>query len=218
MYKLDTQAAKQADSTGGRISEKGKYVGKFTRAEHVVSDRTGTMGIDFDFVTDSGQRARFSIYTRRSDGTNTYGFKQLNAIMTCLGLRELADPKNVPAKVYDHDQGKEVEVVVPQFPELLGKPIGLLLHMEEYGDQGKWRPAFSFAFRATDELMASEILDRKTAPEQLPKALLTLRDKPLKANDGGFSTGTPSGSSGGMNDANRAAAAAAAADLDDIPF
>lgn len=212
MYKLDTQAAKQADSTGGRISEKGKYVGKFTRAEHIVSERTGTLGIDFDFVADGGQRARFSIYTRRADGTNTYGFKQLNAIMTCLGLRELAEPKNTPARVYDYDQGREVDVVVPQFTELLGRPVGLLLHMEEYGDQGKWRPAFSFAFQAETELMASEILDRKTAPEQLAKALLTLRDKPIKANGGA------PGASGYTNEANRAAAAAAAEDHSEIPF
>lgn len=145
MYKLDTQAAKQADSVGGRITEKGKYVGTFTRAQHVVSEKTGTAGIDFDFVTDDGQRARFAIYTQKSDGTQIYGFKQLMAIMTCLQLRELSNPVNQRARVYDFDARQEVEVTVPQFPELLGKRIGLLLRMEEYGDNGKWRPALALS-------------------------------------------------------------------------
>jgi hypothetical protein len=49
MYALDTEAAKAADSTGSRISERGKYKGQFTRAQHIVAD-SGTKGIDFDFT------------------------------------------------------------------------------------------------------------------------------------------------------------------------
>ena len=180
MYTLNTEAARSADNVGGRITEKGKYIGKFTRAQHIVAD-SGTIGIDFDFVSDDGRKARFSIYTTRADGSTIYGYKQLMAIMTCLELRQLAEPKSIPAKVYDYDAGTEVEKVVPQFPELLGKPIGLLLHMEEYGDNGKWRPAMSGAFQASTELVASEILDRKTQPMKLPAMVQALRDRPKKS-------------------------------------
>ena len=200
MYALDTTAAKAADSAGFQIKEKGKYVGKFTRAEHIVSDRTGTKGIDFDFVSDGGQRARFSIYTVKADGTTIYGFKQLMAMMTVLKLREVADPVMSKAKVYDFDQGKEVEKIVPQFAELIGKPIGILITMEEY-KEGKFRPNLAGVFQAETELIASEILDRKNSPAQLERMVASLRDKPLK--------GTP---------AYPGPDAGHPADNDDIPF
>ena len=179
MYILDTKAAKEADFSGGFIKEKGKYVGRFTRAQHIVAEK-GTVGIDFDFVSNDGQKARFSIYTTKPNGDTIYGYKQLMAIMTCLQLRELSEPKQIPARVYDYDAGQEVERVVPQFPELVGKPIGLLLQMEEYGDNGKWRPSLSAAFQADTELVASEILDRKTTPQKLPIMVQALRDRPKK--------------------------------------
>ncbi|MBU4609184.1 hypothetical protein IMZ29_01015 [Achromobacter sp. GG226] len=205
MYKLDTQAAKQADRVGGRITEKGKYVGTFTRAQHVVAD-TGTIGIDFDFVTDDGTRARFAIYTQKADGTQIYGFKQLMAMMTCMQVRELTNPINQRARVYDFDAGQEVDVVVPQFPDLLGKKVGLLIRMEEYGDNGKWRPGLAGAFQAETELVASEILDRKTVPSQLPKMVQALRDKPKQGGGQSVAAG------------NRAAQEAGYETEQDIPF
>jgi len=178
-YEYDRQAALAADNTTGRIAEKGKYIGKFTRAQQIIS-KTGTEGIDFDFITNDGARARFTIYTRKSDGSTIYGYKQLMAIMTCLKQRGLSDPQQIRARVWDVDAGSEVEKVVPQFAELLNRPIGLLIHMEQYGDEGKWRPGLSNAFEADTELMAVEILEQKVTPEKLPKALMALKDRPAK--------------------------------------
>lgn len=183
MYALNTEAAKAADSTGNRITERGKYIGKFTRAQHIESDK-GTKGIDFDFEANNGQKARFSLYTIKADGTQIYGFKQLMAIMTVLSLRNLAEPVSRRAKVYDFDAGQEVERDVPQFVELLDKPIGLLFTMEEY-KEGKWRPNLAGVFQADTELVASEILERKTQPLTLPKMVERLRDKPMQAQQGG---------------------------------
>lgn len=183
MYALNTEAAKAADSTGNRITERGKYIGKFTRAQHIVSAQ-GTKGIDFDFEATSGQKARFSVYTIKGDGTQIYGFKQLMAIMTVLSLRNLAEPVSRRAKVYDFDAGQEVERDVPQFVELLDKPIGLLFTMEEY-KEGKWRPNLAGVFQADTELVASEILERKTQPLTLPKMVERLRDKPMQTQQGG---------------------------------
>lgn len=192
MYKLDTEAARGAESTGSRITEKGKYKGKFLRAQHIESEKTGTVGIDFDFQANDGRRARFSIYTTKADGTRIYGFKQVMAIMTCLGIRELAEPKNVPAKIYDYDAQREVERVVLQFPELIGKPIGLLLAMEEYS-AGKWRPNLGGVFQEHTELVASEILDRKTTPTKLPLMLQALKDKPMREGSAPAGDAPPSG-------------------------
>jgi len=223
-YNYDKQAALSADSIGGRITEKGKYIGKFTRAEHIKSPKTGTVGIEFDFVTNDGLRARFNLYTRKSDGTTIYGYKQLMTLMTCLGLRGLADPQNRMARVYDIDLKREVEKTVPQFVELLDKPIGLLIHMEEYGDAGKWRPAFSHAFEASTELMATEILNEKVVPERLPKVLASLQDRPLKEGSGQsnrtkqYGNAYESAKNGNLNYANQQAALAGQYDDEDIPF
>lgn len=196
MYKLDTNAAKAADSTGSRIQETGKYKGHFTRAEHIESKKTGTKGIDFDFVADNGQKGRFSIYTVKADGATIFGFKQLMAILTVLGLRGIADPKPTVSKVYDYDLKTDVDKTLDQFVELLNKPIGLLLSMEEY-EAGKMRPTLSGIFQADTELVASEILDRKTQPAGLAKMVAGLRDKPLK----GSSAPTQNHQSSGFNPA-----------------
>lgn len=198
MYALDTEAAKAADSTGSRISERGKYKGQFTRAQHIVAD-SGTKGIDFDFTAENGQKARFSIYTVKSDGTKIYGFKQLMAIMTVLKLRNLTDPVNMQARIYDYDLGKEVDATVPQFAELVNKPIGLLLTMEEY-KPGKWRPNLSGIFQADTELVASEILDRKTQPQALAKMVERLQDKPMKAQQAGGGGAQPAASPADLDD------------------
>jgi len=218
-YDYDKQAALSADNISGRITEKGKYIGTFTRAEHITS-KTGTLGIEFDFVTHDGLRARFALYTRKSDGTTTYGYKQLMTMLTCLKLRGLAEPQNRTARVYDFDARREVEKTVPQFVELLNKPIGLLIHMEEYGDAGKWRPAFAYAFEADTELMAAEILEKKVTPERLPKVLLALRDRPLKeASQATSPVNTyESAKNGSLDYANQQAALAGQYDDDDIHF
>jgi hypothetical protein len=178
MYKLDTNAARAAESGGGRISECGAYKGKFIRAQ-AIEATTGTKGIDIDFISDAKQRARFTIYTERADGTRIFGFNQLMSIMTCMSLRELSDPKMITARIYDFDAGREVDQDVMQFSELLNKPIGMLFEMEEY-KLDKWKPVMAGAFQADTELMASEILDRKTAPEALAKRIHALRDRPMK--------------------------------------
>jgi len=190
-YAYDKPAALAADAAA-RITEKGKYIGTFTRAECIRS-KTGTEGIDFDFVTHDGARARFALYTRKADGTTTYGYKQLMALLTCLKQKGLPEPQPLKARVWDADAGEEVEKVVPQFSQMLNKPIGLLLHMEEYSNgqgESKWRAGFAHAFAADSELMAAEILANKVTPEQLPKVLLRLQDRPLKpqAQGGGFAS------------------------------
>jgi hypothetical protein len=97
----------------------------------------------------------------------------------------------------------------------MDKPIGLLLRSEEYEkmDNGQktgeyaWRMGVFAIFQAGTELMASEILSKKTKPEQLGKVIVMLADKPLKKK---AST---------ANHAPRGAGGPPPADFDDdIPF
>lgn len=180
MYKLDANAARKADTTGNQIKEIGKYVGSFTQAVDIKTKKGGK-GIAFVFTSNSGQKANLAVYTQSATGEKFYGFDQLMAIMTCMGLRDIT-PKPGAFTRYDYDTKAEVTENGSIFPELV-KPIGVLLETEDYekqdGSTGT-RMVMKSVFQVPSELTASEILDRKTAPEQLAKMVASLRHRPLK--------------------------------------
>lgn len=188
MYQLDTQAAKQADETGKFIKETGKYKGKFTKAEALTAT-TGTQGIAFTFVADSGQVANFSIYTVKGDGTKLSSFQTLMALMACMKLRNVSDPKVGVTTKYDFDAKADVQYEAPLLLDLMNKPIGVILQSCEYekqkdrvptGEYG-WKIELQGAFDSATELTASEILGGVTKPEKLAKMIATLADRPLKS-------------------------------------
>jgi len=129
MYTLDTKEARKADQSGGRIQEIGKYIGTFKQAEDVTA-KTGTKGLGLRFDS-NGQVANLSIYTMKSDGTPIMGFQTLNAIMTCLKLRNLA-PSDGKVMRWDNESRTEYEEQASVFHELTNKQIGLLLETEDY--------------------------------------------------------------------------------------
>jgi hypothetical protein len=213
MYSLNTTAARQADERSGRITEIGKYVGLLTRAEDVTSSK-GTRGVDFAFETNDKQSANFTLWTYNKEGKELYGFKQLQAMMACLKVREMAPTKAMVRKWDRASQGL-VNVEAMIFDALMNKPIGILFETEEYqkfennvpSDIGsKVVPAYFF--EAQSELTASEILDKKVQPTQLAKLVQTLKHRPLRKGETGtsISSGAPTAASGnGFDD-------------DDIPF
>ncbi len=217
MYQLDQNAAREADSIGSYLTETGKYVGTFTRAEKLISKNKGTHGIGFTFES-AGQTTRFDVWTMNAQNEHLGGYKAINAIMACMSLRGISEkPGQVERYNWDTQQKETVQAEV--FPELVGKPVGLVLQKTEYekmrdgqktGETG-WRLELLAPFRAADEFTAGEILDRKTKPEKLASIIATLADRPLKArpaaqrNDsgnGGPPAGHPAASSGfdGMDD------------------
>lgn len=211
MYKLDPAAAAKADTIGAYINESGKYVGKLTRAEKLVSATKKTDGIGFTFKADDGRETRFDIWTYNADGKPLSGLNQVNAIMACLQVRELTVISH-PVRRWENNQ--EITVDGEVFPELQNKPIGLLLRSEEYekmsngvatGQVGKRMGLFAI-FQARTELMASEILSRKTKPEQLGKVIGLLADKPLRNRPTAGAIGADNGRPMSMDD------------MDDIPF
>ncbi len=207
MYNLDTTAAKKADQTGNRITEIGKYVGTFTQAEDITAG-TGTKGVALRFES-NGQAANLSLYTMKADGETIMGYQALMAIMTCLGLRNI-EPKPGQVKKWDNETRSEVTLSAQVFPELCGKPIGLLLETEGYwkndGTEGK-RMVIAGIFQAKTELTASEILERKTVPELLPKMAERLHHRPAKAQAKAPASRPAAAGPGGFEDMD-----------DDIPF
>jgi hypothetical protein len=176
MYTLDTKLASKADAIGAYISETGKYTGTFVRAEKLVSANKQTDGIGFTFRADDGRECRFDVWTRKGNGERLSGLNQINAMMACLKLRAI----NVSQQnVKKWDNGQEVTVCRRRASRPDGQADRLLLRAEEYekmadgqktGDTG-WRMGLFAIFQAETELMASEIMARKTTPEQLAKVV-----------------------------------------------
>lgn len=180
-YSLNTEAAKAADAMNSRLDETGKYIGVFTRAESVTSEK-GAVGIDLSFKSEDGRTADYlSVWTHGKDGSEIYGFKQLMAIMTCLRVKQLTKTPGTVEK-FDKGVGAKVQVKADIYPELMGKPVGLLLQRAAYikgdGSEGH-KLNIAGVFEAGSELTASEILGKKTAPELLAKMVAVLKDKPL---------------------------------------
>ncbi|HDR9048799.1 hypothetical protein QZM42_33570 [Burkholderia vietnamiensis] len=185
MYALDTNAARQADERSGRINEIGKFIGTFSRAEDVTSTK-GTRGIDFAFETDDRLSANFSLWTLNAQGESLFGFKQLQAMMACMRVRNI-EPVRAVVKKWDRNSSSMVEVEAAVFKELMSKKIGILFETEDYekndGSIGTKVVPAAFFDPAT-ELMAAEILDRKVQPLQLAKVVQSLRHRPLKKRNG----------------------------------
>ena len=174
-FNLDTASAKKADSEGGRISQTGKYVGKITRFEFIQSPK-GTQGVEIFFEDDDKNEANMSLWTFSADGTPIFGRDKVNALMACTQTRTLT-PTEAQVEKYDYDLRAKIVQPVTMAPELVNKRVGFLIQMEEYekndGSVGKKATLFS-SFQADTGLMAKEVLDRKTVPEQLDKAYARL--------------------------------------------
>lgn len=210
MYALDTQAARKADTTGSQISEIGKYIGTFTQAVDVTAS-TGTKGIALLFQSQAGQKARLSLYTMKENGEKLMGFQALSAIMTCMSLRNIA-PKAGTYTKWNNETRADEQVQGQVFPDLCGKEIGVLLETEDYVKQDTsigTRMVLKGVFQAKNELTASEILDKKTVPEQLAKMVTALRHRPVRSAKAAPARHAPIGSTGsGFDDM----------DDDSIPF
>lgn len=196
-YNLDANAAKQADNIFSKIEEKGQYLGTLTRAEQVVSKK-GSKGVDLSFKTDTGATADYlSIWTHNGEGKQLQGFNTLMAIMTCLRVKNLKAELGEVEK-YDNDTKQKVKQQVLLFKELMNKPLGLLIHMEEYEKSAggtAWKPAISAPFDK-DGFTASEILSKAQQATTLAKMEQGLRDRPLKnkpaqSSDNGFTESGP---------------------------
>ncbi len=186
-YNLNQESAKQADNFGNYLDETGKYKGAFVIAEAVTSKK-GTEGIEFVFKADDGREANYlTIWTHDKDGKELSGLKTLNAIMACMRLPKI-EVVQASIEKYDSAQGRKVQIMADTFPSLTKRPIGVLLQREAYEKQGGKGIGHKLnivaAFEPQTELMASELIAKKTVPEQLGKVVARLADKPLKNNSG----------------------------------
>lgn len=175
-FNLDVDSAKKADSDGGsRINRTDKYVGRIVRLEFIVSQK-GTQGVEVVFESDDKSEATLTIWTFSADGTPIFGRDKVNALMACTQTRTLT-PTQAKVEKYDFDTKQKIVQTVTVAPELENKRVGLLIQMEEYlngAGEIKSKPAYVSAFQVDTNLMAKEILERKTSPDALDKAYARL--------------------------------------------
>lgn len=195
-YTLDTEAAKQANTGGKRITESGAYAGKLKAAFYEKNPK-GTESVNLMFEADNGQEiGPLSIYTHNGDGVELPGYNAFNALLTCLRARSVSTTKG-KVELYDYDSKAVVTKDKEVYPELSGKPVGLFLRQEEYqkqnGEIGE-RMTVAGAFEASTKLMANEILAKKTEATNYGQMEAWLAKDPvkrLKGRSGGNGNAPP---------------------------
>lgn len=178
-FGFNSESAKQADSSS-RIEEAGKYIGTVKHMEFVTAN-SGTYGFEIEFETDSKESASITVWTEKQDGTILSGAHKINALLACVGVRGLT-PTTAPLEKYDFEAKERVTKNCIVAPEIAGKRVGFLLQRENYQNSaGDWKFQMNFfsCFHAQSELMAKELIERKTSPEALPKSLASLMTNPI---------------------------------------
>jgi cytochrome c-type biogenesis protein CcmE len=182
MLTLNPASAKSADNLSSGIKETGKYIGIFTRAEQLESQK-GTKGVGLSFKSDDGQTADYlDLYTVNAKGDELPSAKTVNAILAVLMLRG-AKVDNIEFEKWDKESKARVTFEGPGYPDLMNKKIGLLLQKELVSDQNgedRERMIIVGVFQALTELTASEVLDKKTNPEKLAKMVESLMARPVR--------------------------------------
>jgi len=181
MYALNPAAARAANDGNKFITEAGKYVGTFVRAENKVSAQ-GTKGVEFAFSTGAQEADYLTIWTMNKDGKDLHGLKVLNAIMACMKIRNIAPQDGRIEKYNPESKTKELQAA-SLFPDLMGKKVGLLLQQEEYRNRSgelKTKMTIFAPFQADTELTADEVLDSKVQPAKLSKLVQYISENPVR--------------------------------------
>lgn len=174
-YTLDINAAKKA--TAGGSVETGKVIATIVRAEFIRSDG-GAEGMEFEIKTDTDATGHFTIWTRGKNGSQIAGYAVLQSIMVIARQKTLT-PEMRQVQKYNYDSQSRAAVTVPVAKELMGKKLGCLLFREAYvnNKEVKSRLAMYCCFDPESEMVASEILDRKTKSEELSGLLVRMLAK-----------------------------------------
>lgn len=182
-YSADRDAAIKASGTA-RIYQKGAYAGEFTRAEVTVSS-VGTVGIDLSFKAVDGSTADYlTIWTHNKAGEELSGYGLVAALLSCMRVKNV-EAKRARIEKYNHDAGARMMMDADIYPDMMGKPIGLLLVQEEYLSHGikKTKLVITGCYEPATGKTAAEIW-KKLPATSLPALTASLRDKPLREDPG----------------------------------
>lgn len=191
MYTLDmTEVAKNA-MNDSFINEKGAYVGKITQAKPIVS-KNGTKGVEIIFESSDEKRCTFTVYTEKSTGEKIFGYNQLQKLMFATRSKQLTETQTMVSRK-DRQTGQIINERIPQYTELLNKPIGILFNIEVFKTlEGKTyrRPRFVEAFNPQTLLTTAEEANHVTSPSQYQYILDNIQEifTEEKSHDSDFSS------------------------------
>ncbi len=209
-YTRDDQLAVQPETNfGGRIETSGAYIGRLTLAKERTA-KTGTRGIEFNFEADDGRVARYlTLWVARANGEKIeYPYSLLSALMTCLDVKKI-DSTSEMVDEWNAATGMWAPTEAQIFPELMNKPIGVLLQREEREWEGKTYVSMKIVqfFDPKDRSTPSEIISGNRSGQALEKMVTNLRETVVRA-DAPPAGAAPSGAGGNF----------AEIDDDDVPF
>lgn len=178
-YQLDPKAATDASKGSDRITKSGLYPGTITAAWG-GTNRNNNEYVGIVFKTDSGDRLQQEIYTFGATGEQLRGFGSVQALMTCVRVRELAAVRGSVTR-YDFDIRDEVTVMDDAYPDLIGKRVGMIVQMVEDEYQGKvsQKPDIRGWYCLETNMVAAEILARATTPRTLESQARWLEANPV---------------------------------------
>lgn len=183
MISLDTQEAKRADNRSQAINEAGKFEGVITRAEKLKSEK-GATGVGFSFKSDSGATANYlDLYTHNAKGEKLPSNAIVQAILCCTKTKQV-DEGMIEVEKWDKDAKSTYKTKVEGYPDLIGKRVGFLFQRElsdNPKDPSKHndRVIIYGVFESGTDFTASEILDKATKPEKLPKMVQYISEHPV---------------------------------------
>ena len=165
MFQYDQNSGVNA---GGAVRETGAYVGRITAAVYGASANKGTKFIELTFESNEGTEFNYlTLYYAKQDGTEVKGgASMINAIMGITKTRQLTEQKL---------QGVDGTIA----PELIGKPIGLILQKVLYtkgdGSEG-YKFEIRLPFSPQTRQTLKELVENKPA-QMVDRILSTLTDK-----------------------------------------
>jgi hypothetical protein len=210
-YTRDDQLAVQPESNfGGRIETSGAYIGRLTLAKERTA-RTGTKGIEFTFEADDGRVARYlTLWVARANGEKIeYPYSLLSALMACLDVKQI-DSTSATVDEWNPASGMREPGEAQVYPDLMNKPIGVLLQREEREWEGKTYVSMKIVqfFDPRDRSTPAEIMSGNRAGQAIEKMVSNLRETVVRADappTGAAPVGAGSGSFAEIDD-------------DDVPF
>jgi hypothetical protein len=178
-YSRDDQLAVQPESNfGGKIETSGAYAGRLTLAKERVA-KTGTKGIEFTFEADDGRVARFlTLWVARATGEKIeYPFSQLSALMACLDVARI-DSVTTTVDEWNPAQGGWAPGQAEVFPDLMNKPIGVVLQREERQWEGKTYVSMKIVefFDPRDRSTPAEIMSGQRSGASLDRLVSNLKE------------------------------------------
>lgn len=154
--RFDQQEAEKTASSNYIPGNTAQHV-KIDRAEFVTSPKTGAQGIEFDVHTRDKQKAYFTIWHLKADGSaNEYSWRLLQSLMGVCGVQTLTPTMTTVSKYNAQTKSAEPTNCI-NAQELLGKNfVGLFVETWSY---------YNNEVKPKIELFAAYTLERKSYRE-----------------------------------------------------